>query len=200
MDLIFSNLCYPALIAKTWCSIVVPKDFNELLLCSLCESSVEDGDGHIHTLLEIFLSISVVLLFLRSVLAFPAGLTSSPQLWPLVCCLSLHIINTLHFSVWQDQVIFVHRNWADFPSHLDSMGTEKEEKSDSIQKLMSQVPQSLHGQFHGREIHSVHFVPAGNIPVTSGQHARKWIATGAEDGAVRISRLDSSELINTTAD
>jgi hypothetical protein len=87
----------------------------------------------------------------------------------------------------------VHRNWADLPSQLDSMGVEKEEKPNSIKKLISQVPQSLHGQFHGREIHSVHFVPAGNIQVTSGQHVRKWIATGAEDGAVRISRLDSSE-------
>jgi hypothetical protein len=76
----------------------------------------------------------------------------------------------------------VHRNWADLPSQLDSMGVEKEEKPNSIKKLISQVPQSLHGQFHGREIHSVHFVPAGNIQVT-----------GAEDGAVRISRLDSSE-------
>ncbi len=88
----------------------------------------------------------------------------------------------------------MHRNWADLPSHLSSMSVKKEVKYDSIQKLMSQVPQSLHGQFHGREIHSVHFVSAGNIPATSSQHARKWIATGAEDGAVRISRLDSSEL------
>lgn len=82
----------------------------------------------------------------------------------------------------------MHRNWADFPSHLDSVGVGKKQESNLIKKVFSQVPQSLHGQFHGREIHSVHFVPAGNIPVRSGQHVRKWIATGAEDGAVRISR------------
>ena len=139
--------------------------------------------------LEIFLNGSVVLLFLRSVLALPSGQTSVPQFWKLVC-LSLFVIITLNVSVWQDQVIYVHRNWADFPSHL-----EDEEKSNSFQKIMSQVPQSLHGQFHGREIHSVHFVPAGNIRLTSSPHARKWIATGAEDGAVRISRLDLSKLI-----
>lgn len=87
--------------------------------------------------------------------------------------------------------MYVHRNWTHL---LDSLDVRKEENPDPIQKLMSQLPQSLHGQFHGREIHSVHFVPAGNIPVTSSQHGTKWIATGAEDGAVRISRLDLSQI------
>lgn len=118
--------------------------------------------------------------------AFPSEFTSYPLCCTIVSFLSHYIIDTLNVYVLQDHVVYVHRNW----TYLDSMDIEKEESSYPIQKLMSQLPQSLHGQFHGREIHSVHFVSAGNIPVTS-QHGTKWIATGAEDGAVRISRLDS---------
>jgi len=89
----------------------------------------------------------------------------------------------------------VHRNWTYLPILLNSVDVEKEKNSDPTKNLLSQLPQSLHGQFHGREIHSVHFVSAGVIPVTSSQHVTKWIATGAEDGAVRICRLDSAETL-----
>lgn len=82
--------------------------------------------------------------------------------------------------VLQDHVVYVHRNWTSSPIVEDS---------DSLQDQISQLPQSLHGQFHGREIHSVHFIPSSNR-----QHLTEWIATGAEDGAVRISRLVSLEI------
>ncbi|KAH7404369.1 hypothetical protein KP509_15G022100 [Ceratopteris richardii] len=51
----------------------------------------------------------------------------------------------------------------------------------------------LQSQFHGREVHSVNFistdeVSTGQVPPTS------WIATGAEDGVVRIMRFNEDSL------
>lgn len=109
---------------------------------------MEDGDDHIHMWLEIFLSINFVLLFRRSVVAFPSEFTSYPLCCTIVSFLSHYIIDTLNVYVLQDHVVYVHRNW----TYLDSMDIEKDESSYPIQKLMSQLPQSLHGQFHGREI------------------------------------------------
>lgn len=103
----------------------------------------------------------------------------------------VHLLTTDKF--FQDHIIHVHRNWANVPLLPDSMDITKDDNPNSIQKLISQLPQSLHGQFHGREIHSVQFVPAGNTSMSSDQHLRKWIATGSEDGAVRISRSESHQ-------
>lgn len=100
------------------------------------------------------------------------------------------------FAFLKDHIIHVHRNWANVPLLPDSMDITKDDNPNSIQKLISQLPQSLHGQFHGREIHSVQFVPAGNTSMSSDQHLRKWIATGSEDGAVRISRYDAGMVTN----
>lgn len=53
-------------------------------------------------------------------------------------------------------------------------------------------PQNLHMQFHGREMHSLCFIleetqsgKNGKPSVFSGS---SWIATGCEDGTVRLTR------------
>jgi WD40 repeat protein len=48
----------------------------------------------------------------------------------------------------------------------------------------------LQVQFHGREIHSVHFISTVQLSLTS----ISWIATGAEDGTVRITRYDPKKI------
>ncbi|XP_065859842.1 uncharacterized protein [Euphorbia lathyris] len=60
------------------------------------------------------------------------------------------------------------------------------------QKEMRIFPQNLHIQFHGREVHSLCFI-SKNTPleenVKSGLFDKsRWIATGCEDGTVRLTR------------
>ncbi|WCJ22639.1 Transducin family protein / WD-40 repeat family protein [Euphorbia peplus] len=60
------------------------------------------------------------------------------------------------------------------------------------QKEMRIYPQNLHIQFHGREVHSLCFI-SKNTPieenVKSGRFDKsRWIATGCEDGTVRLTR------------
>lgn len=55
-------------------------------------------------------------------------------------------------------------------------------------------PQNLHLQFHGKEIHSVCFI-AGESDYGSDKRSRMssktdWIATGCEDGTVRLTRYE----------
>lgn len=51
-------------------------------------------------------------------------------------------------------------------------------------------PQSLHMQFHGREIHSLCFISEDMLLRDNYKHAlvskSSWIATGCEDGTVRL--------------
>ncbi|KAI9182295.1 hypothetical protein LWI28_023964 [Acer negundo] len=77
------------------------------------------------------------------------------------------------FAYVKDEVIYIHRYW--IPK------TEKK-----------MFPQNLHMQFHGREIHTLSFV-SENLQV--GANGKKslydkssWIATGCEDGTVRLTR------------
>ncbi|KAK3194383.1 hypothetical protein Dsin_025693 [Dipteronia sinensis] len=77
------------------------------------------------------------------------------------------------FAYVKDEVIYIHRHW--IPK------TEKK-----------MFPQNLHMQFHGREIHTLSFV-SENLQV--GANGKKspsdkssWIATGCEDGTVRLTR------------
>lgn len=53
-------------------------------------------------------------------------------------------------------------------------------------------PQSLHLQFHGREIHSLCFI-SGHSSCSSDENQAwvsesSWVATGCEDGTVRLTR------------
>ncbi|MCL7047924.1 hypothetical protein MKW94_007346, partial [Papaver nudicaule] len=68
-----------------------------------------------------------------------------------------------------DQTIHVHRLWL------------------PTSKLF---PSILHMQYHGREIHSLCFVSNESETYTNGSRNRSnrlsWIATGCEDGTVRL--------------
>ncbi|GLJ20918.1 hypothetical protein SUGI_0381750 [Cryptomeria japonica] len=83
------------------------------------------------------------------------------------------------FAYLKDHTIYVLRNWV---------------PNDQI-KLS---PQSLHTQFHGREIHSVHFIPMLSSLFCSQNNLScpktSWIATGSEDGTVRITRYSSKQM------
>ncbi|CAH8304075.1 unnamed protein product [Eruca vesicaria subsp. sativa] len=69
------------------------------------------------------------------------------------------------FAYVKDDVIHIHRHW---------VGKEKTKV----------FPLNLHTQFHGRELHSLCFISAET-------KADSWIATGCEDGSVRLTRYAS---------
>jgi hypothetical protein len=57
------------------------------------------------------------------------------------------------------------------------------------------IPRNLHVQFHGREMHSLCFV-SENLQVRANEKndifsRSSWIATGCEDGTVRLTRYDN---------
>lgn len=70
----------------------------------------------------------------------------------------------------QDEIIYVHRYWI----------------PDGEMKIF---PRNLHLQFHGREIHSLCFIPDDVQCATHFLHPKlSWVATGGEDGTVRLTR------------
>ncbi|XP_075641415.1 uncharacterized protein LOC142613103 isoform X1 [Castanea sativa] len=77
------------------------------------------------------------------------------------------------FAYVKDEMIYIHRNWI-----LDGEG-----------KI---IPRNLHVQFHGREMHSLCFVSENLQLRANGKHDLysrfSWIATGCEDGTVRLTR------------
>ncbi|XP_022934499.1 uncharacterized protein LOC111441655 isoform X2 [Cucurbita moschata] len=77
------------------------------------------------------------------------------------------------FAYVKDEMIYIHRYWF----------------SDSERKVFSQ---NLHVQFHGRELHSLCFIPENCAPKVDNKHGissrSSWIATGCEDGTVRMTR------------
>ena len=81
------------------------------------------------------------------------------------------------FIVFQDEMIYIHRNWI-----LDGEG-----------KI---IPRNLHVQFHGREMHSLCFVSENLQLRANGKHNLysrfSWIATGCEDGTVRLTRYGNA--------
>ncbi|ESQ46931.1 hypothetical protein EUTSA_v10027621mg [Eutrema salsugineum] len=84
------------------------------------------------------------------------------------------------FAYVKDDVIHIHRHW---------VGEQKTKV----------FPLNLHTQFHGRELHSLCFI---NVDKKAGFESEEcisdsssWIATGCEDGSVRLSRY-ASELGN----
>ncbi|XP_008447447.2 uncharacterized protein LOC103489892 isoform X1 [Cucumis melo] len=72
------------------------------------------------------------------------------------------------FAYVKDETIYIHRHWV----------------SDSERKVF---PQNLHVQFHGRELHSLCFVPEADNKLGISSRS-SWIVTGCEDGTVRMTR------------
>ncbi|XP_034690714.1 uncharacterized protein LOC117918294 isoform X1 [Vitis riparia] len=77
------------------------------------------------------------------------------------------------FAYVKDEIIYIHRFWI----------------PESERKIF---PQNLHIQFHGREMHSLCFVSRDSQVGLNGKHdlssRSSWIATGCEDGTVRLTR------------
>ncbi|KAF8401230.1 hypothetical protein HHK36_012160 [Tetracentron sinense] len=77
------------------------------------------------------------------------------------------------FAFVKDNTIHIHRHWT-------PVGERK------------LFPRVLHMQFHGREVHSLRFVSEGsqfNAHKSASVFTRlSWIATGCEDGTVRLTR------------
>lgn len=88
---------------------------------------------------------------------------------------------SLQISNFQDEIIYIRRFWI----------------PESERKIF---PQNLHFQFHGREIHSLCFVSMDLQAGLDGKHdlssRSSWIATGCEDGTVRLTRYNSLSLEN----
>uniref|UniRef100_A0A5B7C8Q1 WD repeat-containing protein 6 n=1 Tax=Davidia involucrata TaxID=16924 RepID=A0A5B7C8Q1_DAVIN len=79
------------------------------------------------------------------------------------------------FAFVKDEIIYIHRCWV----------------RDSENKI---YPQNLHLQFHGREMHSLCFI-SGDSQFYSNEKQglfsrSSFIATGCEDGTVRLTRYD----------
>ncbi|KAL0459823.1 UNVERIFIED_CONTAM: hypothetical protein Slati_0609500 [Sesamum latifolium] len=77
------------------------------------------------------------------------------------------------FSFVKDDVIYIHRHWL----------------PESDRQI---YPRNLHVQFHGREVHSLCFI-CGHSLCSSDEDqglvsGSSWIATGCEDGTVRLTR------------
>ncbi|VFQ88926.1 unnamed protein product [Cuscuta campestris] len=77
------------------------------------------------------------------------------------------------FAFVKDGIINIQRYWV----------TENERKM---------YPKNLHLQFHGREIHSLCFIQPSCSPNGKGCYSfeSSWIATGCEDGTVRLTRYE----------
>ncbi|KAL6515884.1 hypothetical protein OROGR_019189 [Orobanche gracilis] len=80
------------------------------------------------------------------------------------------------FSFVKDDVIYIHRIW--------------------VPEIGRQIyPQNVHFQFHGREIHSLCFITGHMLCSSDGNQEldseSSWVATGCEDGTVRLTRYDS---------
>ncbi|CAN8248111.1 unnamed protein product [Cochlearia groenlandica] len=81
------------------------------------------------------------------------------------------------FAYVKDDVIHIHRHW---------VGGQRTKV----------FPLNLHTQFHGRELHSLCFISADTIAGFESEERyisdhSSWIATGCEDGSVRLSRYAS---------
>ncbi|KAB2052554.1 hypothetical protein ES319_A12G129200v1 [Gossypium barbadense] len=87
------------------------------------------------------------------------------------------------FAYVKDEIIYIHRHW------LPGGGK-------------TNFPRNLHLQFHGREMHSLCFV-SENLQVQGNEEENlvdksSWIATGCEDGTVRLTRF-APEMENWSA-
>ncbi|MBA0620750.1 hypothetical protein Godav_006435 [Gossypium davidsonii] len=87
------------------------------------------------------------------------------------------------FAYVKDEIIYIHRHW--LPGGCKT-----------------KFPRNLHLQFHGREMHSLRFV-SENSQVQGNEEENlvdksSWIATGCEDGTVRLTRF-APEMENWSA-
>ncbi|MBA0563008.1 hypothetical protein Golob_008020 [Gossypium lobatum] len=87
------------------------------------------------------------------------------------------------FAYVKDEIIYIHRHW--LPGGCKT-----------------KFPRNLHLQFHGREMHSLCFV-SENSQVQGNEEENlvdksSWIATGCEDGTVRLTRF-APEMENWSA-
>ncbi|KAM2685571.1 hypothetical protein FF1_047268 [Malus domestica] len=77
------------------------------------------------------------------------------------------------FAYVKDEIIYIHRRWV----------------LDGERKILSR---NLHMQFHGREMHSICFVSEDLQPGVDEKYSlftgSSWMATGCEDGTVRLTR------------
>ncbi|XP_011079487.1 uncharacterized protein LOC105162994 [Sesamum indicum] len=77
------------------------------------------------------------------------------------------------FSFVKDDVIYIHRHWV----------------PESDRQI---YPRNLHVQFHGREVHSLCFICGDSLCSSDEDQGlvsgSSWIATGCEDGTVRLTR------------
>ncbi|GAV64080.1 WD40 domain-containing protein [Cephalotus follicularis] len=80
------------------------------------------------------------------------------------------------FAYVKDEIIYVHRRW-------------------ELEGERNIFPLNLHMQFHGREMHSLCFVSENLQASANGKQnlsdKSNWIATGCEDGTVRLTRYDA---------
>ncbi|XP_031112942.1 uncharacterized protein LOC116016710 isoform X1 [Ipomoea triloba] len=80
------------------------------------------------------------------------------------------------FAFVKDGIIYIHRYWV--------------EENDR-----EMYPKNLHLQFHGREIHSLSFIHPDPSYSPNGKQSyiseSSWIATGCEDGTVRLTRYEA---------
>ncbi|XP_042410998.1 WD repeat-containing protein 6-like isoform X1 [Zingiber officinale] len=74
------------------------------------------------------------------------------------------------FAYVKDHIVHVHRVWVVAKEKL--------------------FPKVLHMQYHGREIHSLSFISAVHLS-TRNKGGHSWIATGCEDGSLRLARYSS---------
>ncbi|KAG6619439.1 uncharacterized protein LOC122317079 isoform X2 [Carya illinoinensis] len=81
------------------------------------------------------------------------------------------------FAYVKDEMIYIHRNWT----------------LDGERRI---IPQNLHVQFHGREMHTLCFV--SELRANDLFSRSIWIATGCEDGTVRLTRY-TADVANWSA-
>ncbi|XP_055962170.1 uncharacterized protein LOC126688213 isoform X2 [Mercurialis annua] len=88
------------------------------------------------------------------------------------------------FAYVKDEIIYIHR----------------QRKPQSQRKIF---PQHLHIQFHGRELHSLCFISDDAAVKENGKDClsdnSSWIATGCEDGTVRLTRYEPGSESWTTS-
>ncbi|EEF47191.1 nucleotide binding protein, putative [Ricinus communis] len=79
------------------------------------------------------------------------------------------------FAYVKDEIIYIHRQWI----------LESERKI---------FPHHMHVQFHGRELHTLCFISNNDANEENGKDSlfdkSSWIATGCEDGTVRLTRYN----------
>ncbi|XP_060961502.1 tRNA (34-2'-O)-methyltransferase regulator trm734 [Cannabis sativa] len=147
------------------------KQVKELsLIQSVCSDNKSDCDSSIAHFAAGFASVDFMIWNLKNetkVLQIPCGGWRRPHSYYVGD--QPEIKNC--FAYVKDEVIHIHRHW----------------EPEGLGKI---YPLNLHMQFHGREMHSLCFITEELQP--GAKHSllsrSSWIATGCEDGTVRLTR------------